>query len=170
MSKLGHPVVYRVLEAHKITVLEEIENAVEKFLGSVHHEGMTEFAGLVGRLNADGTASIVIFVPNGEAKWIDSVAEGTGPGTYALLVHEQAELQDIGGGVAEANAAAALAKNSADSAASSASSASSSASNAASSASSAGQSLQAVVAALAAAPKPDAGAGASPSAIPPAAA
>lgn len=98
MSKLGHAVVYTVLAAHVVeTFLEKIGDEVRSIFGSVHHPEMTAFAGVVGRVNDDGTSDIVIFVPNKDVRWVSAVPEGTGPGTFALLTHESEELAGLTG-------------------------------------------------------------------------
>ncbi len=138
MSKLGDVVVYTVPAGHETTTLETIAAKVEEIFGSIHHSEMREFAAIVGNVNIDGTCDLQLLVPNKEPRWVDAVPEGTGPGTFAATALTLATVAPAD--VAEAVAAAELAKNSASSAASSASSASSYASSAGSYASSASSS------------------------------
>lgn len=94
MSKLGHPVVYRAHEGHHVE--SDHPDTGEKVLGSLHHAGMREFAGIVGRVHADDTCDLIIFVPNKEPRWVDGVAYGFGPHQFSLFHHEPEEL-DAGG-------------------------------------------------------------------------
>ena len=81
MAKLGDRVLYAVHDGHKT----ETVKGDKKLAGSVHHPELTEFAGLVGRLHADGSCDIAILVPNGELKWVDGVTEGTGAHQFTVL-------------------------------------------------------------------------------------
>jgi hypothetical protein len=143
MSKLGQAVLYTVPVAHETeTTLEKIagavESAAETLLGSVHHQAMRQFAGTVGRENADGTCDIQILVPNREARWVDGVAEGTEPGTFAFAAGGAMTLTEGQAAGADVMTAAAAATTAARDAASSAGAASNYASSASSNASSAG--------------------------------
>lgn len=77
--KLGQAVVYRAHAEHKTETVKKDANGKEITLqGSLHHPEMEEFAGLVGRVHADGSADLIIFPPNRPAVWVDAVKQGEG--------------------------------------------------------------------------------------------
>jgi hypothetical protein len=63
---LAASVVYTVHEGH--TAMQDV----------------TEIAGIIGDVNADGTADLVLFAPNREPRWIENVPMGTGPHSFRL--------------------------------------------------------------------------------------
>lgn len=76
--KLGYPVVYHCLEAHKTETLR----GAETVSGSVHHPELEHFAGQITRVGDDGKHSLIIFPPNRPPVHIDDVAEGKGHGKF----------------------------------------------------------------------------------------
>jgi hypothetical protein len=69
MPAIGDRVHYKTPEHHETKTVRD----GNEILGSIHHPSQREFAGMVGGLNEDGTASILIFPPNRQPTWIDAV-------------------------------------------------------------------------------------------------
>lgn len=79
--KLGQAMVYRAHAEHRHKVTEkDVDGAETTKLtgGSIHHDAMDEFAGIVGRVHADGSADLLIFPPNRAPVWVDGVKPGDG--------------------------------------------------------------------------------------------
>jgi hypothetical protein len=81
MPVIGDRVRYTVLDAHKTTT----KKGDQELKGSVHHPALTEFAGIVGAVNEDGTCALQLFVPNKPPTWIDDAMEGAGAGQFVVL-------------------------------------------------------------------------------------
>lgn len=62
---------YRVPEEHHTTTVK----GEEEIAGSVHHESLREFTGLVTRSHDDGTHDLVVFPPNRSPIHVDRVPE-----------------------------------------------------------------------------------------------
>lgn len=81
MSQLGHHVVYRVHAEHKTETIKGDKTVA----GSLHHEELTEFAGLVTRVRGKGKCDLIIFPPNRSPVHVDDVAEGDGDHQFRLV-------------------------------------------------------------------------------------
>ncbi len=65
-----------------------------QFVPHAEHYHLTDhpvLAATIGRLNADGTADLAVFVPNKEMSWMDKVPQGTGPYTWHHLTPDGSE-------------------------------------------------------------------------------
>lgn len=80
MAHLGDTVIFRAAR----NAFTETLKGKDRLRGSHFHPEMTEFAGIVGRVHADGSADLQILVPNQPTRWVDAVPEGHGPGTFSL--------------------------------------------------------------------------------------
>lgn len=69
MAVLGDRVIFTVPSIHETKTVK----GDKEVLGSIYHAEMRQFAGMVGRVHEDGSASLLIFPPNGAPRWVDAV-------------------------------------------------------------------------------------------------
>lgn len=82
-----------------------------RYIPHAAHDFLSEFAttglaAIVGRVYPDGSADLMVFVPNKEPHWQDAVPLGTGPHTFGPISGPEPE---IGAAVEAAEAAQAVA-------------------------------------------------------------
>lgn len=78
---VGAAVVFVAADNH----LTKTVRGEQETIGSTFHPNQTEFAGIVGRVDAEAeTVDILIFPPSRDPKWVTGVSEGDGPGLCSL--------------------------------------------------------------------------------------
>ena len=79
MANLGDHVIYQTDPVHHTKTVKhpmgDPAAPVVELEGSVHHPEMREFAGIVGRVNDDGTHDLLIHVPNQPSRWVNGCKE-----------------------------------------------------------------------------------------------
>jgi hypothetical protein len=73
MPALGDRVIYTVPPAHQAKTVETVGGKSVTLEGSIYHKTQDVFTGIIGGLNPDGTASVLIFPPNRSPVWVDAV-------------------------------------------------------------------------------------------------